>query len=475
MVTVIFSTRNDAPTHIEHIKKTAGIGKNIEVIQYINNGEYSLTELYNRGLEESQNDIVVFCHDDIILTKNGWGRKLLKQFQKNTEYGILGVAGSNYLSETGRWWDTFPTMYGQVRHQSEGKEWDSKYSKGLGNKITQTLNVDGLFFAVHKNRIKTGFDENIKGFHFYEIDFCINNHLKGVKIGVTYEVKITHKSIGKTNDEWEKNRLQFVEKYKDSLPLRIKYPDIQSYIFVHDQHIILRFEKSEKFKNFGDFIYVFLGSGEINKLNHIKNIIIVRDLEHNLEDYPKLTAFTGWYALWKNKLLDENKSILLLEYDVHLNDNFIYHLNKFADDKSPMIGFVPFSMSNYHFVMNPEWVTTVNNAIKLTYKVDIVESIKKQVIQMRQIGKDAYWMSTNNILMSYNNFINYMKWFEPLIDHVKNDINCGHAQERCLTFYAILKKIRFGFAPNILKHEQLDSHKTQGHKVEFEEALKRLE
>ena len=50
MVTVIFSTRNDAPTHIEHIKKTAGIGKNIEVIQYINNGEYSLTELYNRGV-----------------------------------------------------------------------------------------------------------------------------------------------------------------------------------------------------------------------------------------------------------------------------------------------------------------------------------------------------------------------------------------------------------------------------------------
>ena len=189
-----------------------------------------------------------------------------------------------------------------------------------------------------------------------------------LKIGVTYEVKITHKSIGKTNDEWEKNRLQFVEKYKDSLPLRIKYPDIQSYIFVHDQHIILRFEKSEKFKNFGDFTYVFLGNGEINKLTHITNIIIVRDLEHNLEDYPKLTAFTGWYALWKNKLLDENKSILLLEYDVHLNDNFIYHLNKFADDKSPMIGFVPFSMSNYHFVMNPEWVTTVNNAIKLTYK-----------------------------------------------------------------------------------------------------------
>ena len=229
MITVVFSTRNDASSHIEHIKKSGGVGKNIEVIQYINNGEYSLTQLYNKGLKEATNDIVVFCHDDIILTKNGWARKLIKQFQKNEEYGIIGVAGSNYLSDTGRWWDTFPTMYGQVRHQSEGKEWDSKYSRSLGNKLTQTLNVDGLFFAVHKNRIKKGFDEDIKGFHFYEIDFCISNHLEGVKVGVTYEIKITHKSIGQTNEEWEKNRIQFVEKYKDYLPLQIKYPDIQTF------------------------------------------------------------------------------------------------------------------------------------------------------------------------------------------------------------------------------------------------------
>jgi len=33
MITVIFSTKNDHPTHIEHIRKTSGMGKNIEIIQ----------------------------------------------------------------------------------------------------------------------------------------------------------------------------------------------------------------------------------------------------------------------------------------------------------------------------------------------------------------------------------------------------------------------------------------------------------
>ena len=74
MISVVFSTREDNPPHIEHIKKTSGLGKRgIEVIQYINDGEFGLTELYNRALKETTNDIVVFCHDDIIFETKDLG------------------------------------------------------------------------------------------------------------------------------------------------------------------------------------------------------------------------------------------------------------------------------------------------------------------------------------------------------------------------------------------------------------------
>ena len=79
MVSVIYSTRKDKPEFIEQIKKTSGVHK-IEIIQIINDGEMSLTEAYNKGLEESNNDIVVFCHDDIIFDTKNWGRKLTSIF-----------------------------------------------------------------------------------------------------------------------------------------------------------------------------------------------------------------------------------------------------------------------------------------------------------------------------------------------------------------------------------------------------------
>ncbi len=222
MISVIFSTRENKQSHIDHIKKTSGLGKNIEVIQYINNGEFSLTQLYNKGLKESQYDIVIFCHDDIIFNTKNWGKKLLRVMNKNPEYGIVGIAGSRELPSSGKWWENPLHMYGQVYHQHEGKRWLSKYSDKKIGFIDNTIIVDGLFFAIDKNKIKCDFDESVEGFHFYEIDFCFRNYLEGVKIGVTSDIDVTHLSIGMTNDKWDKNRINFSEKYKDNLPVKVK-------------------------------------------------------------------------------------------------------------------------------------------------------------------------------------------------------------------------------------------------------------
>ncbi len=224
MISVVFSTREDNPKHKEHIMVTSGIYKDMEVIQYINNGEYSLTEIYNKALKETTNDIVVFCHDDIILETKNWGNKILNHFKRNPNYGIIGKAGTKYMPSSGRWWDYGMTeVIGQVYHQHEGRKWLSKYNESFGNKIEDTIIVDGLFFAVNKNNIVKDFDENFKGFHFYEIDFCFNNFLNGVNLGVISDIAVTHLSIGQTNQQWEDNRIQFVGKYKESLPKIIPY------------------------------------------------------------------------------------------------------------------------------------------------------------------------------------------------------------------------------------------------------------
>jgi GT2 family glycosyltransferase len=64
------------------------------------------------------------------------------------------------------------------------------------------------------------------GFHFYDVDFSLANHLAGVKVGVIFDIQITHKSIGITNQQWEDNRKAFTAKWQSILPYHIE-PQIQ--------------------------------------------------------------------------------------------------------------------------------------------------------------------------------------------------------------------------------------------------------
>jgi glycosyltransferase involved in cell wall biosynthesis len=221
MITVIYCTRQSNLEHREHLIKSSGLVKNIEIIEIINNGE-SLTSCYNRGLKQAKNNIIVYCHDDLVIETKSWGEKLLKLFERNPEFGIIGVAGTKYLAQSGKWWENPKKMYGRVAHTHEGKTWLSSYSPDLNQVIEETVIVDGVFFAVDKTKIKKEFNEEVKGFHFYDVNFCFENYLEGVKLGVTTVIRINHKSIGMTNDQWETNRQEFSEKFKDKLPVSIK-------------------------------------------------------------------------------------------------------------------------------------------------------------------------------------------------------------------------------------------------------------
>jgi len=221
MITIGFSTRKSNPAFIEQIKKTVG-PKTVEIIEVINNGEKSLSKVYNEILGQAKNNIVVLCHDDIIFEDKGWGNKLIKHFDK-TNFGILGVAGTTSMPSSGMWWEERNKMLGIVNHKHDGKQWESKYSTSLGNEAEQVVIVDGLFMAIHKDRIKSNFIEDFDGFHFYDIAFCFENYIKGVDIGVIYNIKITHLSIGQTNEKWEENKIKFAEKYADNLPIKLPH------------------------------------------------------------------------------------------------------------------------------------------------------------------------------------------------------------------------------------------------------------
>ena len=152
MITVIYSTHKDKEYNEgfkDHLKSTSGL-RDIEIIEFENFGQYSLSNRYNKGIEMSNNDIVVCCHNDIKLSKN-WGKKLLQDFNDNPEYSIIGKAGTCYFSESGIYWERMNhSMVGQVYHHPPGdKKWLSKYSVKTPFLI-DVISIDGLFISFNK-------------------------------------------------------------------------------------------------------------------------------------------------------------------------------------------------------------------------------------------------------------------------------------------------------------------------------------
>lgn len=218
MITVVCSTRAIDENYEKMVRRLSGLKySQLEFLIYENQGTMSLTEVYNKGLAESKNHIVVFMHDDIeILTKN-WGQKLINHY-KFSDYGILGVAGTRSLDESGVWWNKRETLYGCVSHTDGIKTWLSEYSLNFGTNIKDAVVVDGVFFSCHKDRIQKKFNEEYKGFHFYDISFCFENFMEDVRVGVHSDISIVHKSIGEVSEQWNDNRLLFLDKEEENLP-----------------------------------------------------------------------------------------------------------------------------------------------------------------------------------------------------------------------------------------------------------------
>lgn len=257
MITIGYSTRNSNPYLQEYFKKTAGHPK-VQVIEKVNNGEKNLSQVYNEILSESIYDVVVLCHDDIYFDTNNWAKKISKHFEKS-EFAILGMAGTTHMPKSGMWWEDRSKMYGIVNHESGGKKWESRYSDSFGNDIKEVVVVDGVFIAVNKKKIKENFDESVIGFHLYDINFCFKNFLRDVKIGVITDVRITHKSIGMTNEQWDKNREIFAEKYSNNLPAKAKFNESQKL------NVLIACLFFQKFT--GSEMYVFELAKNLVKLN----------------------------------------------------------------------------------------------------------------------------------------------------------------------------------------------------------------
>ncbi len=220
-ISIIICSRNkniEKPL-LDNISATVGCPYELIVIDNSNNN-HSIFEAYNIGIDKSKGDILCLMHDDILIHTKKWGEILLDHFSKNSKTGLMGVAGSKIKTKMpSAWWDC-PRKFKVVNitQHFNGKE-KEKWQYGFKNGTdTEVVAIDGVFMGLRKNR-NIRFDENLKGFHNYDLNISLEYKIAGYSIFATNKIEIEHFSIGSINKCWYKSTLQFHKKYGKYLPL----------------------------------------------------------------------------------------------------------------------------------------------------------------------------------------------------------------------------------------------------------------
>jgi GT2 family glycosyltransferase len=488
MITIVYSTHKDKNYNNkfrEHLLQSVGL-KNVQILEYINYNQYSLSQVYNSGVTQSIYDIVVCCHNDIKLEKN-WGKKLLDDFSKNPEFGIIGKAGSCYFPETGVYWEKMhQTMVGQVYHHPEGqKKWLSRYSVKLPN-IIPVVTIDGLFISFDKTKIKHQFDETIGKFHFYDHLFCVPNYIDGVGVGVTSSFDITHESVGQPNQEFWDSREKFVQKWGSKLPLDLKpekifVPKIERKNFKRFKKVAIVIPTKNKLNLLFDCINSFLdycdpnmfsifiadtGSTdeEINKIEttygHLNNVKLIK------YDYYNFAKINN--DVVKNHVGEEYEFILFSNNDIKiLNDVISGMLSVF--DKNKITGTVG---ARLHFANN----TIQHNGVFISKNTKTNNTIGVSHVNLTNYynyftGVKEIFGNTGGLLMIRKNVFESLGYFNEnyisCFEDVELNIMClsrglkNYNNGDCVAYHyesqtrnedpENLKKLSFDYHNNLIK------------------------
>ena len=155
-----------------------------------------LPEVYNRRIQESPHDILVFVHDDVWIEDYFLANRVIDGLGA---YQVIGLAGNTRLVDSHVAW-----------HLDEA-EWDSPHLSGsvahgtgpfgpvssFGDTPQACELLDGVFLAVRRSVVLehgVSFDTRFS-FHFFDLDFCRTARQSGLSLG-TWPIAITHESKG---------------------------------------------------------------------------------------------------------------------------------------------------------------------------------------------------------------------------------------------------------------------------------------
>lgn len=196
--------------------------RDVVQLRLFDGNQRGLPAVYNEAIAEARTDpaILVFVHDDVFLVDFFWLELLARAL---TRFDIVGLAGNKRRVPRQPAW-VFPTeslrpdrpenLTGVVGH---GPECPPEVITYFGPPGQEVKLLDGLLLAVRSETLVSrglSFDERFD-FHFYDMDFCRQAELLGLRMG-TVAMTVVHQSPGRyTSDAWRGAYAKYLQKWQE--------------------------------------------------------------------------------------------------------------------------------------------------------------------------------------------------------------------------------------------------------------------
>jgi len=216
---------------ITSIIKDSTVQKDLDVnitVQPILENKIGLSELYQNILNESNDDYVLFMHDDLEVHDHFLIKKLLKAHETYDVVGLAGATTQNYKSDKPMVWhlcrekpeDSRGIVGHYIPKGFNGVSETHINSAYFGPTPGPVVVIDGLFMSFKMSALKDKgeiFDRNFT-FHHYDMGMCVNAIEKGLTIGV-WPIYCLHYGLGEFAHDtvWQKHSREFKEKHGNKI------------------------------------------------------------------------------------------------------------------------------------------------------------------------------------------------------------------------------------------------------------------
>lgn len=200
-----------------------------EIIQVKNPGIMSLSKAYNKGAKEAKYDFLLFIHEDVEFLIKDWGEIILK-YSKIENAGVFGLAGSLKKFKLPTGYETGIKKYRRVYVKHRGEE---EIKSQSDERFIKVRTLDGVFLAMSKKRWEMlKFNEEIKGFHFYDIDISLRASAYFQNY-IIQEIRLIHFSVGSFDSTWIKAALRFNSmNYDFDIPTKEEFNYMRKYWYI---------------------------------------------------------------------------------------------------------------------------------------------------------------------------------------------------------------------------------------------------